>query len=89
MTVGQAAEKVLGTATYDTALPQRWLDHVVAELRGKYAYHQVSCQFVWAYDDDRARHGRPCALTEEANEILTAINELMGSTWPLTPNPAC
>jgi len=84
MTVGEAAEKVLGSATYDTALPQRWVDACVEQLQCE--YREVGVPFVWAYDNGGG--GRPCALTQAANVTLARINEVMGSCWPLTPNPA-
>jgi hypothetical protein len=85
MTIREAAEAVLGDATYDAALPQDWVDAVV-EKTG-HSYDNVLANFVWAYDEQAPTFGRPCALTGKGNLILTDANFRMGTNYPLTPKP--
>lgn len=84
MTVGEAAELVLGSSPYDTALPQEWLNNMSDLLRRCYSYDDIGCSFVWAYDNKAGISGRPCALTDLGNCILKDMNRLMGWSHPLT-----
>ncbi len=94
MTVAEAARLVLGEQTFDTALPQQWLDGCVDALaahgdeRPKHViYRGILANFVWAYDRQAPVFGRPCALTHAGNGLLIAINAVTGTCWPLTENP--
>lgn len=71
--------------TFDTALPQAWLDHAVNVVKGEYDYHTVWSSFVWVYDEGYQHGGRPGAITQTGNEILKLLNEHNGTTWPLNP----
>lgn len=82
MTIEKAAEKILGNATFDTALPLTWCDQVNTCL-GEWPR-----EFVWAYDPlAPVGVGRPCALTPAANLLLDRYNRMFGSHYPLAPNP--
>ncbi len=83
MTKREAAERVLGNATWDSALPQQWVDAVVSKTECE--YNDVLAHFVWSYDHGAGIFGRPCALTSEANMLLERINTAFGSSFPLTP----
>ncbi len=50
----------------DFALPQQWVDKVVAI--SKLPYDSITCQFAWRYDKGDI-FGKPTALTEDADEI--------------------
>ena len=63
MTVGEAAQ-ALGLRTYDTALPQDWVDDV-KRVTGTYP----AGMFVWCYDHARS-FGEPFPLTPLAVHIL-------------------
>lgn len=78
-TVDEAAE-ALGLHTYDTALPQDWVDdfaidadvQALAQRLGVSNY--PSGQFVWGYDVART-FGEPVALTPEAKQLLAAYQK--------------
>ena len=64
-TIGERCDE-LGLLSYDTALPQPWVDDARAfglEVRG---------QFVWSYDGARV-FGEPIALTLAAESMLGHI----------------
>ena len=67
-TVGERA-KELGLKSYDTALPQEWVDDVYRET-GVYP----AGMFVWCYDDARV-WGAPVPLTEESVELLARYQQ--------------
>lgn len=90
LTIREAAAAILGDATYDTALPQPWLDAVadlplIKDLG--YTYGEILASFVWSYDQQAGIFGRPCALSVTGNEILALVNAYQGSHYPLTENP--
>jgi hypothetical protein len=65
--LADAKVKELGLDTYDSALPQQWVDDVRAKT-GKYPYHVI-----WGYG---ARiFGDPVALTPSAQKIIDDYNE--------------
>ena len=67
-TVSDAAERLYPGITFDTALPQPWVnwarDDKGVDVRG---------QFVWGYDKKAPAFGRPLPLTAEANQFLEDI----------------
>jgi len=87
-TTKESAAKKLGLKTYDTALPQPWLDDVVNTLftpgsptmenypTRTRLYDAVLSGTVWSYDGNL--FGRPYALTEEALNLINAFNEIKG-----------
>jgi hypothetical protein len=66
-TVGEAAERILPNTTYDTALPQDWVDDV-KRVTGTYP----AGMFVWCYGQTGARGiaQHPHPLTDEAVLLL-------------------
>lgn len=56
-----------GLKTYDTALPQKWVDDV-REKTGTYPFG-----FVWSYDKATI-WGEPYPLTRKARELLAVYN---------------
>ncbi len=66
-----------GIRTFDTALPQPWLDHVRA-LTGEYPL----AGFVWSYDPPFTVVGRPAPLTESATALLARLPEFLGGPLP-------
>lgn len=58
--------KEKGLKSYDTALPQPWVDSA------KEAGHDVLGHFVWSYDGAGV-FGEPVALTSEGRAMLRAI----------------
>jgi len=82
VTKSEAAEK-LGLKTYDTALPQPWLDSVVEKLR-QYQEHaetpetslydQILSSFVWCYDGSLLGYPRP--LTTQAHTLLVKLDKI-------------
>lgn len=53
-------------ASYDTALPQDWLDEVVEYCKlNRYtiSYHEILYGTVWMYDKEASITGRPYPLT--------------------------
>ena len=71
MTVGEAA-KANGIVTFDTALPQEWVNDV-ERLTGVYpvggALDGEPVWFVWSYDGAKM-WGKPAPLTEAAVRLL-------------------
>lgn len=65
MTKGELAALVYPTITYDTALPQNWVNRCI-EL----GYDPRPC-FVWGYHDKTVM-GQPLPLTKEAAQDLPA-----------------
>ncbi len=53
--------------TFDYALPQNWVDDVVAVTKCSNA---EACMFVWLYDERAGAYGRPFPLTSDADELL-------------------
>jgi hypothetical protein len=80
----ELTEQLLEGITYDTALPQDWLDEIVRITNED--YHEVLFSFVWVYEEGYI-YGRPFALTELGNRVLADINFIMKTNYPLTPNP--
>lgn len=65
MTVSQAAERLFPGVTFDTALPQPWVDW--AREKGV----DVRGHFVWGYPKGEGNvFGRPLPLTEKAKLFL-------------------
>jgi hypothetical protein len=64
-TVDEAAKR-LGLRSYDTALPQEWVDDFKAKTG---VYPAASGLFVWCYDG-AGIFGRPVALSERAEVLL-------------------
>ena len=67
--------------TFDSALPQDWVDKLVAKIRGDYgltkkfrenAYDVVVSQICWAYPKEGEGHilGLPLPVTREAHLVL-------------------
>jgi hypothetical protein len=83
MTIREAV-KLLGIdkETFDTALPQPWLDSAVKKTGAD--YHKALSSFVWLYDSVASIAGRPFALTSEGNRILRLLNEKEGASYLLT-----
>jgi hypothetical protein len=78
------AAKLLGLHTYDTALPQPWLDDIVAKVKPREKpsvdfYRLVLSSFVWCYDDSWL--GYPYPLTVRAFAWLKAYDEIQGSHY--------
>jgi hypothetical protein len=78
------AAKLLGLKTYDTALPQPWLDDIVAAVKPKEKssvdfYSLVLSSFVWCYDDSLM--GLPYPLTVRAFGWLKAYDDLVGTHY--------
>ena len=64
------ADPYLATHTYDTALPQDWVD-AVYQVTGTYP----APLFVWVYDEDARFWGRPYPLNDDAKEVLARYQE--------------
>ena len=62
-TVGQAAERMYPDVTYDTALPQTWVD---AHLNDG---TEVLGHFVWLYPSG-SRFGMPAPITVEGVQMM-------------------
>ena len=63
----EAAERQLGHTSFDCALPQQWLDDIVAETGCD--YDTLLCGTVWDYGPFTP-FGAPHAITPEAAAIL-------------------
>lgn len=74
VTVGQLAQAV-GLRTFDTALPQDWVDDV-KRVTGEYAPY---AGIVWCYDEART-WGRPVAMTIRGRLILERYARAKGYT---------
>lgn len=91
--VGEACAR-LGLKTFDTALPQQWVDTCADALASegnlsreeRYRAYNALLAFVWGYDDAGC-FGRPVALTRAANDTLATLNRIMGTEYPLTETP--
>ncbi len=68
-TVSEAAERLFPGVTFDTALPQPWVDW--AREKGT----DVRGHFVWGYDDKAPTFGRPLPLTDKAVLFLEDIDQ--------------
>jgi hypothetical protein len=68
MTKGEAFESRFPNyeGEVDFALPQEWVDKVVAI--SKIDYNRIVSQFCWRYDEGDI-FGKPTPLTEDADEI--------------------
>ena len=66
-----------GIQTFDTALPQQWLDRVRA-LTGEYPL----ADFVWSYDPPHRVIGRPAAITEAGTALLARLPKSLGGPVP-------
>ena len=66
-----------GIETYDTALPQGWLDRVRA-VTGEYPL----ADFVWSYDPPNRVIGRPAAITEAGTALLARLPESLYGPVP-------
>ena len=64
--------KAKGLGTYDTALPQEWVD----DVKAKTGFYAPTYGFVWCYDKPHSWIGAPIALTDSA-VILLAFYEKM------------
>lgn len=67
----EEAAKMIGLKTYDTALPQQWLDKVVKE--SGVSYDDILSNIVWSYDDAHI-FGSPCPLTVKGCAVLQKID---------------
>jgi hypothetical protein len=65
---GDLAKDLYPNITYDTALPQSWVDAMYQ--RG---FDDVTGQFVWGYPDPKDSHGQPLPLTTDAVSILSQL----------------
>lgn len=65
------ADEYLAANTFDTALPQEWVDDVYAKT-GVYP----APIFVWVYDQQARYWGRPYPLTDEARALLARYEEV-------------
>jgi hypothetical protein len=76
-TVGEACRRLLpADATYDTALPQSFVD----ELRELTAA-EAPGSFVWLYDDAGGSFGRPFPLHNGAICTLAEYNARSGAAY--------
>lgn len=87
-TTKEEAAQLLGLKTYDTALPQPWIDDTVVKIRMKHLdepeylpedlYHIILGGVVWCYDNGSI-FGYPVVLTDKAysfiKEIVTGYEE--------------
>jgi hypothetical protein len=84
-TKGDLAKKIYGEDfTFDSALPQDWVDQKIAQIRADPTirlpencteWDIIIGQLVWGYPKEGPGHifGVPLAVTEEADAILTKI----------------
>lgn len=88
ITKDQAAQ-ALGIKTYDTALPQQWLDKFVdtlkdtptAQTKGQqYVSSIILSSVVWSYDDAKI-FGRPHPLTIPAFGWLKCHDQVAGTRY--------
>jgi hypothetical protein len=85
VTKSEAAE-LCGLKTYDTALPQGWLDKFADTVK-KFmvgpmsvdAYDLILSSFVWGYD--HSLMGAPVPLTETAYALLKLHDNIFGSSY--------
>lgn len=85
----EEAAKILGLQVYDVALPQPWLDSLIADLKaspdgrlGKLPeniYHIILSGLVWCYDKPYHIFGGPVALTTEVLQLLN--HECVREVW--------
>lgn len=68
----------LGLVTYDTALPQDWIDDVV-RVTGRTMLDIVVAGYVWCYDKPYTTWGRAVPLTDAAKAILDEYNDGKGT----------
>lgn len=87
-TTKEEAAQLLGLKTYDTAIPQTWIDEVLVKIRKKHQdepeylpddlYHIILGGVVWCYDGGSV-FGYPVILTDKAysfiKEIITGYEE--------------
>lgn len=85
MTKDRAA-KELGLKTYDTALPQQWLDNATEKLsslsvndKGE-LYDILLSSIVWSYDNSKI-FGQPAPLTFTAWAWLRRLDGLVGTNY--------
>ena len=80
MTVGEAA-KANGITTFDTALPQSWVNDV-EQVTGIYPvggeFEGEPVWFVWSYDGAK-NWGNPAPLTEGAVKLLALYEDKLRS----------
>lgn len=76
---GLEDKEARGELSYDTALPQDWVDEVVSWTRKTWSsyyvkrgigYHEIIYGFVWVYDQKSRVFGRPCPLTPVTHWLL-------------------
>ena len=70
--------KYLKGKTFDTALPQQWLDDI-AEVTYGDTYHLCLSHFVWLYDD--CTLGRPFPLDDLGRKLLNEYNRKKGTYY--------
>lgn len=73
VTKGDVIESLGATFTYDTALPQGWVDDVEDKTGQNPCPH-----FVWSYQEEGGVWGRPFPITEAGKLILKIYNYLEG-----------
>lgn len=86
------AAKLLGYKTYDTAVPQPWLDELyeilqpISESFPAAWKDIILSSIVWCYDDPHNFIGAPVVLTKVAYDMLNqaAIKDM----WDVTKQPA-
>jgi hypothetical protein len=76
------AAQTLGLHTFDTALPQPWLDYFVSKVKDEGAYEKAVSNLVWAYDRSPVG-GLPYPLTLQGYEVLRAIDEAAGTSFSI------
>ena len=76
------AAEILGIESYDTALPQTWINGVVKTLQEKDEtlpedlYHRILFGTVWCYD--KSLMGFPFALTDEVYGYIKTYEDSLG-----------
>jgi hypothetical protein len=83
ITRGELAERMFEGETYDMALPQQWVNHVLEHLPEARSPEWGSFYFgfVWLYDEQAKHCGRPAPLFREAREMLDKYNEIAGTLF--------
>ena len=86
------AAKLLGYKTYDTAVPQLWLDELyeilqpISESFPAAWKDIILSSIVWCYDDPHNFIGAPVVLTKVAYDILNQV--ALRDMWDVTKQPA-
>ena len=71
-TKGELASEQLAGETFDCALPQNWIDHMVKVLELEPSVN-VAGHFVWHYPSNNSLFGQPHALTLTGQQWLESI----------------